>query len=193
MSIGMAFCMAEMELSPPSAACRAKVIMASFIVMPDFDAGRVHAVDADRLGGERHGQLLHEPDQPGLGRGVGHLSDSEAGAGRSPAVELVMTMEPPGPPARSVGSATETVFHAPVRLVSMMSRHTASGSPPSAEPDDAGVGDDDVDPPERRHALVEGLLEPRPVPHVRRQRHDLTALASTSCAVSSSSARVALG
>lgn len=44
---------------------------------------------------------------------------------------MTMTMEPPLPPARNVGSATDTVFHAPVRLVLMMWPHTAAESPPS--------------------------------------------------------------
>ena len=55
----------------------------------------------------------------------------EPGLARSPAVELVMMMEPLIPPARRAGSATEIVFQVPVRFVSMMSPHTAAGSPPS--------------------------------------------------------------
>ncbi len=55
----------------------------------------------------------------------------DPGLARNPAVELVMTMQPPAPPARRAESAIEIVFQVPVKLVPMMSPQTAAGSPPS--------------------------------------------------------------
>ena len=100
----------------------------------------------------------------------------EPGLARSPAVELVMTMQPPRA-ARAQGRERDRDgVPRPGQVRADDVAPHGGGVPTVAEPHDAGVGEDDVDPPERGHALVEGLLQAGQVAHVRRQRHDLAAL-----------------
>ena len=72
---------------------------------------------------------LHEGHQGALGRGVGLRSRRDrCPSALIPCVELVRTMDPPRPPSMSAGIAASTVFHAPTRFTSTMSRNVCSRS-----------------------------------------------------------------
>ena len=86
-----------------------------------------------------------------------------------------MTMQPPRPPGPQCRERDRDGVPRPGQVgVDDVAPH-GGGVPTVAEPHDAGVGQDDVDPPERGHALVEGLLQPGQVAHVGLERHDLAA------------------
>jgi len=149
----------------------------------------VDAVDTNRFWGEDAASCFIKPTRPVWSR-CRRGRHSKAAVGLRPAVELMITIFAAGPWARSVGRATEMV-PSTVRFVSTMVRQTASDHRPrqtdksalamtmSTRPSDAM--------PRRRPA------EASEVAYISGEGEDLAAWASTSCAVSLSSACVALG
>ena len=113
-----------------------------------------------------------------LGRGVG-LQTRTFGARRLD--PLGRTRQHDGsaaPPATSAGMAASTVFQAPMRFTSTMSRKVRARLFGVGDADDAGVGDDDVEAAELAKPVGDTRIHRFGVTDVGLARHDPAALCS---------------
>ena len=89
-----------------------------------------------------------------------------------PAVDPVTMMEPP---SAMCGSATATVFITPRRSTSVGVDEVGSLRISQGHGEDAGVGDDDVEPSEIGNACLDRVAQLGPLAHVGLAGHDAAA------------------